>query len=70
MGCGCKNKKKKLVDSSKGEFNLPPTGVPNSTEEIENRRNQIVGQADYQNKVRDALKQLMALKQKKRKVNR
>jgi len=69
MGCGCKNKKKKLADANKGEYNLPP-GVPNSQEQIENRRNQIVDQSDYQNKVRDALKQLMALKQKKRKVNR
>tara|TARA_R110000787_G_scaffold16165_1_gene49353 strand:- start:48 stop:257 length:210 start_codon:yes stop_codon:yes gene_type:complete len=69
MGCGCKNKKKKLADSNNGEYNLPP-GVPNSKDEIENRRNQIVGQSDYQNKVRDALKQLMALKQKKRKVTR
>tara|TARA_R110000824_G_C15120796_1_gene668055 strand:+ start:983 stop:1177 length:195 start_codon:yes stop_codon:yes gene_type:complete len=63
MGCGCKGKKKTLTAQQKlaGE---------NSQTAIENRRMLVEEQKDYQGKVRDALKGLMELRQRKQRIPR
>ncbi len=64
MGCGCKNKKKNMSSAkSKGV-------LTNSEEEINGRRRTVKETKDYQNKVRDALRQLMDIKKKKQNLRR
>tara|TARA_R110000851_G_C12761602_1_gene533144 strand:+ start:322 stop:528 length:207 start_codon:yes stop_codon:yes gene_type:complete len=67
MGCGCKGKKKTLTAQQKlaeGNNNT------NSQTAIENRRMLVEEQKDYQGKVRDALKGLMELRQRKQRIPR
>tara|TARA_R110000824_G_scaffold18901_1_gene74117 strand:- start:137 stop:337 length:201 start_codon:yes stop_codon:yes gene_type:complete len=65
MGCGCKKKKSQqgltsaaVRSGNSNEGNINEANL----KEVENSR-------AYQNKVRDALKQLMELKKRKRKLN-
>jgi len=67
MGCGCKGKKKKLTAQQRlteGDVNT------NSEAAIENRRILVEEQKNYQGKVRDALKSLMELRQRKQRIPR
>ena len=63
MGCGCKKKKNQNVSQSRA-------GVPNSQQEIENRKKLVQEQTDYQSRVKDALKQLMEIKKNKQRIKR
>jgi hypothetical protein len=65
MGCGCKGKKKSVTAQQR-----LAQGNTNSTEAIENRRKLVEEQKDYQGKVRDALKNLMELRQRKQRIKR
>jgi hypothetical protein len=61
MGCGCKNKRKKA-----GKQNEVNEAVVNSEMEANQRKALIMEQKDYQDKVRDALRQLTEIRRKKR----
>jgi|TARA_R110000822_G_scaffold185030_3_gene324281 hypothetical protein len=64
MGCGCKKKKNgQATTSSK-------TGVPNTQEDIQSRREVMQEQKTYQTRVQDALKQLMDIKKNKQRIKR
>ena len=65
MGCGCKGKKKNLTAQQR-----LTQGNTNSEQAVENRRKIVEDQKDYQSKVRDALKQLMELRQRKQRIPR
>jgi hypothetical protein len=64
MGCGCKGKKKNATAKER------VSGLSNSDEAVNNRRVMVEEQKTYQGKVRDALKQLMELRQSKQKIKR
>ena len=64
MGCGCKGKKKNATAKER------VAGRTNSEEAVNNRRVMVEEQKSYQDKVRDALKQLMELRQRKQKIKR
>jgi len=60
MGCGCKKRKKSAKQNAVTE------ALTNSEIEANERRSLIVEQKDYQDKVRDALRQLTEIRRKKR----
>ena len=62
MGCGCKKKKAQLTASQAAQtIVVDQTIKPNET-----NINAVQETKDYQGKVRDALKQLMDIKRRKR----
>jgi len=64
MGCGCKKKKDgQATTSSKA-------GVPNTQQAIDGRKETLQEQKNYQNRVQDALRQLMDIKKNKRRIKR
>ena len=63
MGCGCKKKKQ----AAAAALSNNQTGVSNSNEEVDQRRQLVQDQKTYQTNVRDALKQLIDIKRKKQK---
>tara|TARA_R110000744_G_scaffold352817_1_gene459068 strand:+ start:1456 stop:1662 length:207 start_codon:yes stop_codon:yes gene_type:complete len=66
MGCGCKKKKAQQAALNTAQSR---TVSPNNTvSESEKNLNTIQEKKDYQDKVKDALKQLMDLKRRKRNV--
>ena len=62
MGCGCKKKKQAAANNQ--------TSLPNSNEEVDQRKRLVKEQKDYQTNVRDALKQLIDIKRKKQNLRR
>tara|TARA_Y100000593_G_scaffold37403_1_gene72584 strand:+ start:263 stop:460 length:198 start_codon:yes stop_codon:yes gene_type:complete len=60
MGCGCKKKKKSSAQNQVKE------SVTNTQMEANQRKALIMEQKDYQDKVRDALRQLTEIRRKKR----
>tara|TARA_Y100001938_G_C7841145_1_gene306179 strand:- start:147 stop:350 length:204 start_codon:yes stop_codon:yes gene_type:complete len=62
MGCGCKNKKKRKATVENGEN----VYLSNSEIEANERRKTIMEQKNYQDKVKDALKQLTEIRRRKR----
>tara|TARA_R110000824_G_scaffold266851_2_gene455879 strand:+ start:1911 stop:2108 length:198 start_codon:yes stop_codon:yes gene_type:complete len=60
MGCGCKKRKKALKDNEVND------SVVNTESEANQRKALIMDQKDYQDKVRDALRQLTEIRRKKR----
>ena len=63
MGCGCKKKKNQSTSTAN-------VGTPNSQGAIENRKALVQEQANYQSRVKDALKQLMEIKKNKQRIKR
>lgn len=64
MGCGCKKKKDGQAST------LSKSGVPNTQQAIDGRRETLQEQKNYQNRVQDALKQLMDIKKNKQRIKR
>jgi len=60
MGCGCKKRKKSAKQTEANE------SLTNTEVEADERRALIMEQKDYQDKVRDALRQLTEIRRKKR----
>ena len=63
MGCGCKKKKNQSTSTTN-------VGTPNSQGAIESRKAVVQEQANYQSRVKDALKQLMEIKKNKQRIKR
>lgn len=60
MGCGCKKRKKSAKNNEVNE------ALTNTEAEANQRRALMMEQKNYQNKVRDALRQLTEIRRKKR----